>query len=178
MANSLQEQLLKAGLANQKKLREVAEEKRKQAKQPKPKTPLPDEGKLRMEQELAEKQARDRALNQQKLETAKAREVAAQIKQIIEQHRISPEPGEIPYRFVDRNKVKTLYVSKKTQAQLAQGSWAITAHENGYALIPTMLIEKIQQRDPAWPIVRHTAQAAPEVDDPYAQYQVPDDLMW
>ena len=180
MANSLQEQLLKAGLANQKKLREVAQEKRKQTKQPKsPKAPPPvDEAKQRMEQALAEKQARDRALNQQKQEAAKARELASQIKQIVEQHRLAPAEGEVAYHFTHDGKVKTLYVSAKTQSQLAQGSLAITAYADTYALVPAAVAEKIRQRDPAWFVVCNDAAEKPAEDDPYAQYAVPDDLMW
>jgi uncharacterized protein YaiL (DUF2058 family) len=178
MANSLQEQLLKAGLANQKKLREVAQEKRKQARQQSPKSPPVDEAKQRLEQELAEKQARDRALNQQKQEAARLRELASQIRQIVEQHKLILEPGDIPYHFADGKKIKTLYVNKKTQAQLVQGRLAITAHESGYALIPAAVIEKIHQRDPAWFVACNQAQVEPAEDDPYARFQVPDDLLW
>ena len=179
MGNSLQEQLLKAGLASQKKLRAVAQEKRQQAKQKGPKSPPADAAaKQQMEQAVAEKQARDRELNQQKQEAAKLKERAAQIKQVIEQHRLAPEPGEIPYNFADGKKIKTLYVNPKTQNQLVQGRWAITAYQDGYALIPSAVIEKIQQRDPAWFVLCNATPTEPAADDPYAQFQVPDDLIW
>ncbi len=180
MASSLQEQLLKAGLADQKKLREVAQEKRKKTKQPKgPKAQPPvDAAKQRMEQALAEKQARDRALNQQKQEAAKAREQASRIRQMVEQHRLPPEDGDIAYHFTHDGKVKTLYVSAKTQHQLARGRLAITAHADAYALVPAAVADKIRQHDPAWLVVCNQASEEPAADDPYAQYVVPDDLMW
>lgn len=180
MANSLQEQLLKAGLADQKKLREVAQEKRKQSKKPKSAKARPpaDEAKQRMERALAEKQARDRALNQQKQEATKARELASQIKQIVEQHGLAPEEGDIAYHFTRDGKVKTLYVTAKIQSQLAQGHLGIAAHADGYALVPATVADKIRQRDPAWFVVCNEASEEPAGDDPYAQYAVPDDLMW
>ena len=55
MANSLQDQLLKAGLVDQKKAKKVKQEKRKQAKQTPKGQQLEDEIKLAARQAQAEK---------------------------------------------------------------------------------------------------------------------------
>ncbi|EKZ6239024.1 DUF2058 family protein, partial [Klebsiella pneumoniae] len=48
-----------------------------------------------------------------------------------------------------------------------------------YAIIPAVVAEKIAQRD-ASSIVLHSAlsQDEQDEDDPYADFKVPDDLMW
>ncbi len=179
MGNSLQDQLLKAGLADQKKLREVKQQKRKKAKQPQNTKAQSDEAQQQAEQAVAEKQARDRELNQQKQAEAKAKEVTAQIKQIIEQNKVKLDEGDVAYHFTHGSVVKKLYVTAKTQSQLVQGNLAIAAYADGYALVPANVVEKIQQRDPNWFVLcnKSSEETAAE-DDPYAQYTVPDDLMW
>ena len=51
--------------------------------------------------------------------------------------------------------------------------------EGEYAIIPAVVAEKIAQRD-ASSIVLHSAlsQDEQDEDDPYADFKVPDDLMW
>ncbi len=51
--------------------------------------------------------------------------------------------------------------------------------EGEYAIIPASVADKIAQRD-ASSIVLHCALSAEEQDedDPYADFKVPDDLMW
>ncbi|MCB1676070.1 MAG: DUF2058 family protein, partial [Halioglobus sp.] len=52
-----------------------------------------------------------------------------------------------------------------------------------YELLPAAAAEKIRQRDVQTIVLLNTRRAgAPgdtaDVDDPYAQYVIPDDLMW
>ena len=51
--------------------------------------------------------------------------------------------------------------------------------ESEYAIIPASVADKIAQRD-ATSIVLHSAlsQEEQDEDDPYADFKVPDDLMW
>jgi len=48
-----------------------------------------------------------------------------------------------------------------------------------YELVPTPVAEKIQQRDVSY-VITQVLSAPIETDeeDPYADYQIPDDLMW
>lgn len=72
-----------------------------------------------------------------------------------------------------------------THSQLVNGRLAIARlaiDSNGateYAVIPASVADKIAQRD-AESIVLHSAlsQEAQDEDDPYADFKVPDDLMW
>lgn len=62
------------------------------------------------------------------------------------------------------------------QNQLARAQLAIVRTEKHYALIPTDIADRIEQRIPN-SVIRIKKEEIAE-DDPYADYQVPDDLMW
>jgi uncharacterized protein len=50
---------------------------------------------------------------------------------------------------------------------------------NDYELLPAAAAEKIMQRDAlVIVLLNRNEQAAVDEDDPYASYQIPDDLMW
>jgi len=45
-------------------------------------------------------------------------------------------------------------------------------------VIPREAALKIQERDPRRIVQLNVQTEAPDADDPYAAYQIPDDLMW
>lgn len=174
MAISLQDQLLKAGLASKQQANKAKAQKRKDKKQ---KT-TPDAAEPANAAALKEeKVARDRQLNLER-EAQRAKKAAeAEVKQLIEQHALRiPEKAELPYRFADGKHIKTLYVMPEHQNQLARAQLAIVRTEKHYALIPTDIADRIEQRIPN-SVIRIKKEEIAE-DDPYADYQVPDDLMW
>ena len=81
---SLQEQLLKAGIVDKKKAKQVEQEKRKKAKQANKGQPQINETKEQAKKALAEKSERDREINRQREAAAEVKAIAAQIKQLIE----------------------------------------------------------------------------------------------
>lgn len=175
---SLQDQLLKAGLVDQKKASKVNKSKHQQAKQKqKNKIEPVDEAKLAAQRAQAEKVERDRLLNQQRKEEAERKALVAQVRQLIEMNR-QPANGDIAYSFTDGTLVKKLYVNETQQKQLSNGRLCIVKLDEAYQLIPTLVAEKIQQRDATTRILSNKPTEQPEEDDPYADFQVPDDLMW
>lgn len=175
---SLQEQLLKAGVVDQKKAKKISKEKRKTAKQNKGKTVV-DDSKLAAQQALADKAERDRELSRQRNAEAEKKAIQAQIVQLIQLNRVPREQGEIAYNFTDAKKIKKLYVNAKLQKQLTDGILAIVKLGEQYELVPAVVAEKIRQRDEAAVILHNTASSDQvDEDDPYADYQIPDDLMW
>ena len=100
-------------------------------------------------------------------------------------NRISVARGNIDFNFTDNNLIKKIVVDKPTHAQLISGRLAIArliaegSGENEYAIIPAVVADKIAQRD-ANSIVLNSAlsQEEQDEDDPYADFKVPDDLMW
>ncbi|WP_372747330.1 DUF2058 domain-containing protein [Litorivivens sp.] len=179
--SSLQEQLLKAGIVDEKKAKQAKKEKRKAAKQAKGQTQV-DESKAAALQARAEKAERDRELNRQRQAAAERKAVQAQIDQLITTNSIDRRGGEVAYQFVDNKKIKKLLVTDAIQAQLTRGQIAIVALQGRYELVPAAVAEKIRQRDESRVLVLHdrSAESAEMVDedDPYADYQIPDDLMW
>lgn len=178
MSNSLQNQLLKMGLVDEKKVKQVKKEKHKQAKQQGKKAGAVDEARLLVQQAAAEKAERDRELNRQRKEEAERKALAAQVRQLIEVNCLPKGEGDIAYNFSDDNKVKRLYVTEQVQRQLGLGRLAIVTLDGQYELVPTAVAEKIRQRDESCVILCNEPQQHSDEDDPYADYQIPDDLMW
>ncbi len=180
MSNALQDQLLKAGLTTKKKVKKQNQAKHKKAKQQKKHTPAElDESKRLAQKAEQEKRNRDRLLNQQKESLAKQKAIIAQIKQLIDTSKIDISQGEIAYNFNDNNVVKRLYVTNKLPEQIASGKVAIVKLSEKYLLVPAIVAHKIKDRDASYIIVlndQHIDDAV--IDDEYAKYEIPDDLMW
>src|SRR5690554_4143688 len=150
MAKSLQEQLLAAGLVDKKKAKKAAKE-------------------LKQQDHLQR--------------TGQANAIAAQIKQLVQTNRIESVHADIKYQFVDGKKVKSIYVDQAIFDRLSRGQLAIisleVSGERSYQVIPLQIADKIKQRNEKHfiYIAENTSKALDE-DDPYAGYEIPDDLMW
>lgn len=183
MAKSLQEQLLAAGLADEKKARQIRDEQRKAKKQQKQQKSAPneaDERRQRAQQAQAEKAERDREINRQRQLEAERKAIRAQVRQIVGQHGINRGAGDVAYNFVLDKKVKKIYVTAAQSDQLARGRLGIVALGDDFHLVPAVVAEKIRQRDLETPVVlaQRASSETSDEDDPYADYQIPDDLMW
>lgn len=176
---SLQDQLLKAGVVDKKKAKKVNQEKRQKAKKQPKGSVVVDEGKEAARRALAEKSERDRETNRLRQIDADKKAIQAQIVQLIKVNRIDRQRGDISYQFTDGKKIKKIFVTAELQDQLSRGLIAIVKLGEGYELVPAAVAEKIAQRDDGAILLRHD-KANDEVaeDDPYAAYQIPDDLMW
>lgn len=175
---TLQEQMLKAGLVTSKKMAKVQRTAKKSRVQAR-------EAREAVEENKKAQQERDKQLSEQQKQAVLSKEFKAQVKQLIEMNRIPLSKGNITFNFTDNNVIKKLEVDKTTQAQLINGRLAIARlavdnkPEGEYAIIPASVAEKIAQRD-AGSIVLHSALSQEEQnqDDPYADFKIPDDLMW
>jgi uncharacterized protein len=179
MGNSFGDQFLKAGLVNKTRLSEAKKSKSKQEKlKHKQKVEVVDEAAAAARQAAAEKAARDRELNLRQKEELERKAVHAQVRQLIEMNRVPRDDGEVGYNFQDGTAIRKIFVSAEVRDRLGRGLLAIARFDDGYEVIPSVVAEKIRQRDEDC-IVSH-ASTRPEngEDDPYADYKVPDDLMW
>lgn len=180
MAKSLQEQLMGAGLVDNKKAKAIKQEKRKKNKQA-GRAGLAEEDaqkKARLEQERVEKVERDRALNEQKKAALHEREIQAQIRQLVKVNAMRVD-GETGYQFADGAKIQKIYVDDKTVDALAKGKLALVRKGDSYAVVARPVAEKIAERDSAFVIVLNESGGEQvDEDDPYKDYQIPDDLMW
>jgi uncharacterized protein YaiL (DUF2058 family) len=179
MRNPLQEQLLKAGLAKKGKVDQIAREQAKQ-RQGKPVATEAAE-KIDTQRLQAERAERDRALAAERNAQAHAREIAAQVRQIIDANKVKRE-GDISYRFNDGEKIHSVLVNEALRAQLAKGTLVVARSGDSYELLPRAAADKIRERDASVIVLDHgqPADSKPASDDDefYSQFKVPDDLIW
>lgn len=179
---SLQDQLMKAGVVDAKKAKKIGKEKRKNAKQAKHSGTETEQDAVKAAAAAALKQKaeKDKAEAAERNKIAQQKEIAAQIQQLIKTNQIDIKRADISYQFVDDKKVKRIYVTNLLQKQLVNGLIAIVAFNDGYVLIPAKVAAKIAERDAAAIKLLNDPSQTEEIeeDDPYADYQIPDDLMW
>ncbi|MFC3033157.1 DUF2058 domain-containing protein [Pseudoalteromonas fenneropenaei] len=176
---SLQEQLLKAGLTTAHQARVAKSEKRKQQKKKKGATSDPSDLQKHIEQtKLAQQQKADE-LNQARLAEQHQKEQIARAKQILAHHKQEAVRGNTTFNFVYEGKVKELEVNDSTRQALAKGRLAICVLEGQFYVLQDEPARKIAAIEESF-IVMHAIddEQKPDADDPYADYEIPDDLMW
>lgn len=181
MSNPFQEQLLKAGLVSKQQVQKAQQDKQKAKKQQhnNKKIKVVDESKIQAQKAADEKALRDRELNQKKQEQARQKAISAEIDQLITSNRIERDDScDIAYNFEHQKKIKRIYINADMQKQIAQGKLGIARITGQYELIPKAIAEKIQQRNDKRVILFSDQQATDNNNDPYAEHQIPDDLMW
>ena len=172
MALSLQEQMLKAGLIDKKKLKKAGKTTKKSRTQAK-------EAKAAVEENRVSQLEKDKALNRQRDEDALQKAFISQVKQLIEMNRLDRNNGDIGYNFTDGTTVKKIYVDKLMQKQLVNGRLAIARYLDGYEVIPAAVADKIAMRDQESIVLNNVVDdSIVDEDDPYADFVIPDDLMW
>jgi len=176
---SLQDQFLKTGLIDNKKIKQAHQEKSKQKKvERQTGTQSVDETRLAALEAQRKNAERARELNAQRVAAATQKAIQAQIAQMVQTNRQSKGTGDIAYNFTHGNKIERLYVSTAVKAQLAAGHLVIVCQGGTTELVPRIVADKIAERDPSLVIRVNKTSAGIDADDPYAAYRIPDDLMW
>ena len=179
MSNPFQDQLLKAGLVTKKQVQKVQQDKSRKNKQQRSKKEQPvDEVKLKAQQAAQEKAQLDRELNKKKEQQARQKAISIEINQLITNNCLArDESCEIVYNFEHNKKVRRIYVNAEMKQQIVQGKVGIARIEGRYELVLKSIAEKIKQRNEKR-IVIFDAQEVVDENDPYADYEIPDDLTW
>lgn len=180
MRTPLQEQLLKAGLAKKHKVANAVREQNRQRHGRA--APTPDAESIDTQKLQEQRAERDRALSAERNALAHTAELRAQVRQIVENHKVARD-GEIAYSFNDDGAIRNMLVDESLRAQLAKGALVIVRHDQGYELVPRAVADKIFSRDPSMIVLDHgRADGTEAVDDNddeyYKRFQVPDDLVW
>ncbi len=179
MGNPFQEQLLKAGLVTKQQVQKANKSKHKKKKQLSKKDKTVDEAKLKLQKIAEQKSKRDRELNKKKELQTKQKAISSEINQLIENNFIKRDNMcEIIYNFEHQNKIKHIYINNDMKQQLINGKLGIARIEGRYELVPLTIAEKIQQRNEKRIIIFVDEQQKTDENDPYAEYQIPDDLTW
>lgn len=177
---SLQDQLLKAGLTDDKKAKKIRKEKNKTNKavrknQQSADTSLQFDIKTKKDAQAQLDGERNKVI-QDKIELKSAH---GKVKQMIQQLHITDFAGALSFNYVLDNKVKTLAVDQPSYNALTKGQIGLCVLEGKSYVMPGVAIDKIRAVDEAYVLVLNE-NTATEVDDddPYADFQIPDDLMW
>jgi uncharacterized protein YaiL (DUF2058 family) len=132
----------------------------------------------------AAKAARDAELNRQRQEKVDRKARLAQVKELIEQHKLKKAAeSDERFNFMDGRKVRFIRVDAAQRDALKRDELAIVRCEGRYDLVPLAAAALIRERDER-AVIAHKAVApgaAPEgatADDPYKDFVVPDDLTW
>ncbi|MCW9046562.1 MAG: DUF2058 domain-containing protein [Gammaproteobacteria bacterium] len=179
MNNPFAEQLLKAGVVNKQQVKKAQQEKNKNKKQlhNNKKIKPVNEAKLKADKAAEEKAARDRELNKRKQDQARGKALSAEINQLITENKLNrDEACDISYNFEHQNKVKKIYINAEMKQQLVKGKLGIARIEGIYELVPLDIAEKIKQRNEKRVVIFE--EDIKDENDPYADFEVPDDLVW
>lgn len=176
---SLQEQLLKAGLVDKNKVKKVNQDKSKQVKvERRTGEQTVNEARLAALETQRKNAERARELNAQRDDAARQKMAMAQIAQMVEKNRQSKGGGDIVYNFTHGTRIERIYVSAAVQAHLVAGRLAIVCQGGVTELVPRVIADKIAERDASLVVRVNKPSTEVDADDPYAAYQIPDDLTW
>jgi len=184
MALSLQEQLLKAGLADKKNAKKIKQEKHKQVKaKQRNNQEIESDAKKAAAVALAAKQEKDRLLSEKQREERLRKEIIAQVANLIKVNAQPRRKGDLVLNFTHHNLVKRMYVDKSMHKLVTQGRLSVVSCQSDvYELVPTPVADKIKERVPESVIYQATEveedKGSGEENDWYADYDIPDDLVW
>lgn len=184
MSNSLRDQLIKAGLANEehaKKARAADARHHRQANQQKKQggpSQIQREASRAAEQAAAEKKARDLALNRKIAEEKQRQADEAAARDLVVKSEISRPQSEkdIAFNFMHGGKIKHVYVNPDLHKQLTAGELAICRTRGRYRVVPRKVAEKVKPIAPY--LVAFLDDGGSQDDPAYADHPIPDDLMW
>ena len=176
---SLQDQFLKAGLVDKNKAKLANQDKSKQKKvERRTGTQSVDEVRLAALETQRKNAERARELNAQRDAAATQKAIVAQIAQLVNKNRQNKGAGDIAYNFTHDKKIERIYVSATVQAHLMAGRLVIVCQGGATELVPRIIADKIAERDASLVVRVNKASTEVDADDPYAAFQIPDDLMW
>src|SRR5688572_21344743 len=174
MSMSLREQLLAAGLGNKKQARQAENQQKQQQHQQAKNKVLREEQEKRAAESRAkaqaDKAARDAELNRKRQENQDRKERWAQIKQLIEQHRLPKPESEEYFNFIDRGKVRRITADHALREKLVAGTIMIARCEGKYDLVAPEIAERIRERDERAVVKLNAADSKPAEDDPYKDF--------
>jgi uncharacterized protein len=180
MSDSLREQLLKAGLVTENKVKSAsqADEQRRRQLKSAGKQRANDVPPSAAQRAQAQKVARDLELNRRQQEKERRRALRAQVQQLVEQARLPRLESEDYYSFIDGGKVCRVAVDAHRRQEICEGKLVIVRYRGFHEVVPAEAARQIRERDENALIVRQEENKTAAEDDPYKDFVVPDDLTW
>ncbi|MFO1352790.1 MAG: DUF2058 family protein [Gammaproteobacteria bacterium] len=171
---SLRDQLLKAGLVSEDKIKKHEAESRKQdhrvkkgdqAAQREAERRAAEE--KRLAEEAERKRARDREINLKREADKQRREQRARIQQILNENRCNQADAVDRYYFQDGRFARSVRVTPQQQADLAQGRLGIARNpkdEFDFPIVVRAVADKLAAIDPKLVILLHPEGGSPDDD--------------
>jgi len=175
--------MLQAGLVSKGKVKQQKQNSRKNRRR-KPAEAQQDDAASRAQAAQRANRERDRQLNLEREQVKQRKALRVQMRQLLRSHRVNDKKAEDRYNFTIDDKLKSMYVSSKQRRQLLSAQLAIVLFGESQYLVPVEVVDKARALQSDVQVHIATAATAPEpagevdADDPYAAFQVPDDLIW
>jgi uncharacterized protein YaiL (DUF2058 family) len=178
MSMSLREQLLQAGFGKKKQAPKAQQPQRQDEQRSRDEARRKEQE--RVAQAQAAKAAREQEQQRRRQEEADRKARWAQIRQLIEQHRLPKVESDEYFNFISRGKVRRLAVDAQLRERIVSGELVIVRCEGRHDVVPRDIAENIRACDTRAVITLQdaTGSPTPAEDDPYKDYVVPDDLRW
>ena len=182
MSDSLRDQLLKAGLATPEQARRTSKKSGKKSgnkaskKARAQKTLTPEQQAAK--EAARKKAARDKALEAKRKQREELLDMDNTVRQLVERHGLKrPYEGET-YNFMLDGRIHSLQVTGEQRRDLAAGRLSIVSRAGIHHVVPHPIGDRIAEKVPEWVWRAEPESDEPDPDDPYADYKVPDDLIW
>jgi uncharacterized protein YaiL (DUF2058 family) len=178
MSLSLRDQLLEAGLITKKQAQEAGKQQHQQRKQePRQKKSAPPPRPVESAAQ-ARKREQDQERSRQLQEKAAQKARRAEIKQLVEQHKLPKLQGDDLYNFLDGRNIRRIPVNPEMRRRLGAGELYVVRCDGRYEVVPAEAAARIRERDERAVMPPPAPDQKPDDNDPYKDYVVPDDLVW
>ena len=119
-------------------------------------------------------------MNNEKQLALVAKEQQLRILQILKHHQVTNVNGEAEYNYTFNSKIKKLFVDNVAHKALVNGRLALCGIDDTTYIVTAETAEKVSSLDPSVILVQNTKSTEEVIaeDDPYAEFQIPDDMMW
>jgi len=173
MSDSLREQMLKAGFKQ-------TVVKKKQPKRAKSTAAKHKGGKSNQANKSPGNQpsSMERANIAEREAIAERKRIKSEIKAIIDACKVNNTNGESSHSYLVGKRIKQMFITEELRAKLIAGDLVITRLNGATYLIPMEAGERVKALNPDWVVITAGSDGSSDIDDDYADFQVPDDLKW
>ena len=184
MGNSIQEQLLKAGLVSEEQLRNASKPPRQARHDGSKGTTRRRKRGSSVRPNATQRAATTKPSRQ--TPPPSLEELNARIRKLLEAHRENTEAAEVPYNFTRENRIKKLYVTEEQRQKLLAGDLVIAGYRRVHHIIPANVGEQIQGLREEIFVHRADPNSESQIQSQEPQSEgdqadkhiVPDDLIW
>jgi hypothetical protein len=175
MANALQEQLIKMGLATEEQVRPAKKPARPDSAGGGKRGGGKRGGRRGGRSAEARRSLPVEARPDPYVEKARQKALRAEVRALIDEHRQNADDAEIPHHFVKSGRIKRVFLTEVQRQAFARGELVVVAVEGSHHLLGPEAAEKILAVAPRTFVHRHDD--SPPAEDE-GEHPVPDDLIW